>query len=48
MIKKMKSKKRVIMTARMVRKKNKRSYTRKGSYGRSKINSLYQHGIVDT
>ena len=43
-----KRKKRVTTTVRMVRKKSILSSTRKGSYGRSKISSLYQHGIVGT
>jgi hypothetical protein len=43
-----KRKKRVTTIVKMVRKKNKLSSTRKDSYGKSKISSLYQHGIEGT
>ncbi len=43
-----KKRKRATMIVRMVLKKSKLSYTKKGLYGKSKINSLYQHGIGGT
>lgn len=48
MIKKTRKRKKVTTIVKMVRKKSILSSTRKDSYGRSKISSLYQHGIEGT